>query len=189
LFYNGRPNNKQKQAKMQELQKFIDRANDHDRKYYTHLVSKMTPEEQQRFADLTLRFDAAGAKDALGWAHGELQGKIPQLARFLVLKNLHDTVTNIPANTDMAADFHPNPEEILAEMTAALGEEKVNKFLTAYGLGLANNFISLLDEGNCNREQEKITWGLFELDPEERTLGRRIAGLHEDIVDFDQEVK
>lgn len=32
---------------MQKLQQYINRLNDHDRKYYTHLVSKMSPEEQQ----------------------------------------------------------------------------------------------------------------------------------------------
>ena len=174
---------------MQKLQQYIDQANDHDRKYYTHLVSKMSPEEQQRFEELTIRFDDAGAKRPLQWAHGELGGKIPQLARFLVLKNLHDIAQDVTGNIGLAEDFYPNPEELFTEIATAVGEEKLRHFLAIYGQGLTNNVISILDEGNFESERDKITWGLFELDAEEQTLGRRIAGLHEDAMEFDQEVK
>lgn len=169
-----------------QLQQYLDQASDHDRKYYSHLVSQMSSAEQQRFTELVHRCAGAGAKKPLQWAYSELHEDIPQFARFLVLKNLHDLATAIPTNVDMAGDFHPNPDEAFTEIAAAMGAEKLNKFLTAYGMGLVNNFISLLDEGNFESERDKVTWGLFELNEDETVIGRRIAGLHEDIVDFNQ---
>lgn len=96
---------------------------------------------------------------------------------------------NVTGNVGLAEDFHPNAEGLFTEIATAVGEEKLRHFLAIYGQGLTNNVISILDEGNFESERDKVTWGLFELDAEELTLGRRISGLHEDVMEFDQEIK
>ncbi len=68
---------------MKNTQKHLE--NSSNKKYYEHIISKLTEEQKEEFESLVTRLEKAGAKTPLSWASSEVTEKIPQFARFLVL--------------------------------------------------------------------------------------------------------
>jgi len=152
--------------------------------------------DQQRLADLTELLTRLGAPDPSAWARSELEEDIPQVARYLFLRQAWQHVvgdgdqTWIDAWRDLAAQSPSAPcagigpalERLLAagadrdDLTTVV---RVMQYSTLFGL------CYLLDDpGDVEPEVAELGWALVEVD-EEGTVGRHIGALHESLLETD----
>ena len=163
--------------------------NSADKEYYEKQILKLTDNQKEEFESLVIRLENAGAKNPLSWANSEVNEKIPQFGRFLMLKSLFDIAKSTEDNISMAGDFDDDFEEKLDEIKDKIGEEKLFDFLTSYSKGIIYNLIELLDEGNREIDRDKISWTLIKTDENFEPTGQIIQGLHEDFLEFEYEIK
>lgn len=151
--------------------------------------STFTDVQKEEYESLVMRLGNAGAKNPSSWASSEVTEGLPQFARFLVLKSLFDIAKSTDDNIAMAADFDDELDEKYNTIKDAVGEEKLLSFLTAYSKGIIYNVIGLLDEGNQESDRDKISWTLMKTDENFESTGQIIQGLHEDFLEFEDEIK
>lgn len=151
--------------------------------------SKFTDVQKEEYESLVMRLGNAGAKNPSSWASSEVTEGLPQFARFLILKSLFDIAKSTDDNIAMAADFDDELDEKYNTIKNAVGEEKLLSFLTAYSKGIIYNVIGLLDEGNQESDRDKISWTLMKTDENFESTGQIIQGLHEDFLEFEDEIK
>jgi len=152
--------------------------------------------DEQRVADLTELLTRLGATDPSAWARSEVEEDIPQLARFLFLRQAWTHVvadgdtTWIDAWRELAsqsphapcAGIGPAMERLLA--AGARPEDiatvvRVMQYSTLFGL------CYLLDDpGDVEPEVSEVAWALVEVD-DEGTVGRHIGALHESLLETD----
>jgi hypothetical protein len=135
--------------------------------------------------DLVARMRDLGVEDPEGWAQSELQGDIPQEARWLILRRIWaecidgwtaDDLSAVPA-ARRAVDAGAAPEDVVRAMRAAAYE-------AAFGV------LALIDEGyDAEAPADAPGWRLNEVrfDEAEDGLpsGRVVAGLHESVLSAD----
>ncbi|KPH14721.1 hypothetical protein [Chryseobacterium sp. ERMR1:04] len=151
--------------------------------------STFTDVQKEEYESLVMRLGNAGAKNPSSWASSEVTEGLPQFARFLVLKSLFDIAKSTDDNIAMAADFDDELDEKYNTIKDAVGEEKLLSFLSAYSKGIIYNVIGLLDEGNQESDRDKISWTLMKTDENFESTGQIIQGLHEDFLEFEDEIK
>ncbi|XVQ07101.1 hypothetical protein ACQP1W_31245 [Spirillospora sp. CA-255316] len=137
--------------------------------------------QQQRTAAITLRerFARLGADGPEQWARSEISEHLPQMARFLLLRQLWNeaingwenpgAVENVPAAARLLAAGADRNDVILAMRAAAF--EAV--FAT----------LSAIDEGGSTAPgQDPLPgWCLHETGSTDQPTGRRLHGLHESL--------
>lgn len=163
--------------------------NSADKEYYEKQISKLTDNQKEEFESLVIRLENAGAKNPLSWANSEVNEKIPQFGRFLVLKSLFEITKSTEDNISMATDFDDDFEDKFEEIKEQIGQEKLIDFLKSYSKGIIYNLIELLDEGNREVDRDKISWTLMKTDENFEPTGQIIQGLHEDFLEFEDEMK
>ncbi|UKB82297.1 hypothetical protein LF887_14925 [Chryseobacterium sp. MEBOG06] len=89
----------------------------------------------------------------------------------------------------MATDFDDEVEEKYNTLKDIVGEEELLSFLTSYPKGIIYNVVGLLDEGTQEAERDKVSWILMKIDENFESTGQMIQGLHEDFLEFEDEVK
>ena len=172
---------------MKQTQKHLE--NSKQKEFYERKISKLTSEQKDEFESLVIRLENAGAKNPLSWASSEVTEKIPQFGRFLVLKTLFDIAKSIEDNISIAEDFDEDINDKFDEIKENVGQEKLFDFLTSYSKGIIYNLIELLDEGNREFDRDKISWTLMKTDENFEPTGQIIQGLHEDFLEFENEVE
>ncbi|HJT74163.1 MAG TPA: hypothetical protein VJ720_09095 [Chitinophaga sp.] len=170
---------------MKELQKYLEQSS--DRKYYEHRISTLSETEKERLEQLVIKMANAGAKEPFSWAFSEFREGIPQFARFMVLKGLYQSAYDIEGSIGTGNDFDPHIDTVYKEIADAVGEEKLKGFLINYGKGMLYNMLGILDEGNTDYESED-SWQLMEHNRGSDTLGKPVSGLHEDFLEFEQQL-
>jgi hypothetical protein len=105
----------------------------------------------------------------------------------MIIKGLYLTARDAEGNVDSGHDFDPNIGNTYQEIATVVGEEKIKQFLVGYGKGLLNNMLGIFDEGNFDYESND-SWLLITHDRETGTPGKPISGLHEDFLEFDDEI-
>ncbi|SHF81564.1 hypothetical protein SAMN02787100_2670 [Chryseobacterium sp. OV279] len=151
--------------------------------------STLTDLQKEEYESLVMRLRNAGAKNPSSWASSEVTEGIPQFARFLILKSLFDIAKSTYDNITMASDFDDEVEEKYDAIKDIVGEEKLLSFLTSYSKGIIYNVVGLLDEGNQEADRDKISWTLMKTDENFQSTGQVIQGLHEDFLEFEDEIK
>jgi hypothetical protein len=152
--------------------------------------------DDQRIADLTELLTRLGATDPAAWARSEVEEDIPQVARYLFLRQAWTHVvperddTWIDAWRELAAaspgapcaGIGPALERLLAagasreDLSAVV---RVMQYSTLFGL------CYLLDDpGEVEPEVADVAWALVEVD-DEGTVGRHIGALHESLLETD----
>lgn len=149
-----------------------------------------------QLAQLTRLFDLAGAANPASWAHSEIEENIPQLARFLFLRQawrrvLSETesewiergIAESKRNTGApGASLGPALERCLA--TGCTREDLLTVARTAQWQLLHAICYLLSDPAIEDPELRHIGWELVEIDPQGRR-GRAIGGLHESVLETD----
>lgn len=145
---------------------------------------------------LTRLFDALGAPDPEGWARSQVDQGIPQLARYLFLRQAwrnivpEDDSRWIDAAIARAKD---HPGEPYAGAGLALGrlrakgatDEELTDLVRAMQAELLFGLCYLLDDpGEVEEAVEDIAWALVQID-DEGTVLETIGGLHESVLETD----
>ncbi|MFV0542006.1 MAG: hypothetical protein ACK5MZ_12360 [Aestuariibaculum sp.] len=175
------------QYKMKHTQQHLENS-DH-KEFYEQEISKLTDKQKEEFESLVIRLENAGAKNPLSWASSEVSEKIPQFGRFLVLKSLFDIAKSIEDNILIAEDFDEEIEDKFEEIKEKVGQKELFDFLKSYSKGMIYNVIEILDEGNQEVDRDKISWILMKTDDNFEPNGQIIQGLHEDFLEFEDEIK
>ena len=145
---------------------------------------------------LTALFRKLGACDPEGWARSQIEEGIPQLARFLFLRQAWRAVVD---DGDAAwieqaigrAETHPD------EPNAAVGhtlrklrargatDNEITDLVRGMQAQLLFHFCYLLeDPGDVEPEVADVSWALVQTDEDGKVVGR-IGGLHESVLDTD----
>ena len=172
---------------MKEINKCIEQLSENEQKRYRYELSKMDEAQIQRLETLVARMVKYGAKRPLSWAWSEFKEGIPQWARFMILKSMYVSIYHVKGNVDSGSEFNPRMNEVYQEIVAVTGEERLKQFLIAYGKGMLYTMLDVFDEGNTNYESND-SWVLVQYDREKEATGKPISGLHEDFLDFEQEI-
>jgi hypothetical protein len=143
---------------------------------------------EQELTDLFVRL---GARNPAQWAHSEITEGIPQLARFLFLRQAwKHVVPEADRNwiRDLASVDGNGPE---GDVGAALGrltvqgvdENDLTTVVRAMQRKLLFALCYLLDDsGTLEPEVRDIAWRLFQVDDNERPIAL-IASLHESVLE------
>ncbi|RKT01740.1 hypothetical protein [Chryseobacterium defluvii] len=65
---------------------------------------------------------------------------------------MYQSASDVEGNTDAALEFNQDTYYIFEEISQAIGAEKLNQFLSAYGKGMLYNLLGTFDEGNPDYE-------------------------------------
>lgn len=172
---------------MEQIKKYLGQMSDHNRRHYEYELSKISEAEKQRLEALVARMAENGAKKPFEWAWSEFREGIPQWARFMILKGMYQSVYDIEGSVDAGNEFDQQTSNIHQKIADKIGTEKLNQFLIGYAKGMLYNMLGIFDEGNFDHES-KDSWMLVEYDIENDRLGKPISGLHEDFLEFEQEI-
>ncbi|MDR0524705.1 MAG: hypothetical protein LBG90_02395 [Spirochaetaceae bacterium] len=172
---------------MEILEKYIDASP--YKKIFVKGISELTETQKSELENLVIRLEKAGAKNPLQWAFSEIKENIPQFGRFLVLKRLFEITKSPKENVSMASDFDDEIEDKFSEISKIIGEEKFLDFLLSFSKGIMYNVTELFDEGNRNMEEDKVNWILLKTDENGKHSEQIIQGLHEDFLEFENEIK
>jgi hypothetical protein len=147
--------------------------------------------------DLTGLFEKLGARDPALWARSQIEEGIPQLQRFLFLRQAWRNVVR-ENNTDwMQALIQralKNPDEPYAGVGHALqrcldrgaSAQDLNDIVRGMQAELLFGLCYMLDDPMFNeKELAEFEWGLFEVDEDGRPILPAIRGLHESVLETD----
>ena len=147
-------------------------------------------------ADLTALFRKLGAEDPAGWARSQIAEGIPQLARYLFLRQAWRNVVSEDDPSwinDEIADGVKRPGDPYAGVGKALArlrdlgaaDDDIVDVVRGMQAGLLFNLCYLLDDpGDVEPEVEDVCWRLVQTDDDDNVLGI-INGLHESVFEVD----
>ena len=145
---------------------------------------------------LTALFRKLGAPNPEGWAHAQLNEGIPQLARFLFLRQAwRSIVKEGEANwiDESISSAELKPAEPYAGVGLALkklrGRGATNDEITDLVRGMQAQLLHSLcylleDPGIVEPEASSVFWALFQTD-EEGNILESVDGLHESVLETD----
>ena len=173
---------------MEEIKKQLDQLSGSNKKYYEFEISKLNESEKQHLEELVLRMVKSGARKPLDWAWSEFREGLPQWARFMILKEMYLSAYDVGGNVDAAGEFGPEVSRVYEEISSGIGTEKLNRFLTAYAKGMLYNMLGIFDEGNFDYESND-SWILMTQNRETDEPGKPVSGLHEDFLEFEEQIE
>ena len=146
--------------------------------------------------ELAALFRKLGARDPEGWARSQVGENIPQLARFLFLRQawrqiVEEGDSSWIVNSIQRAQTHPN--EAYAGVGHALKklrargatDDEITDVVRGMQAKLLFSFCNLLeDPGDIEPEVADVAWALVQVDDEGNVLDN-IGGLHESVLDTD----
>jgi hypothetical protein len=148
-------------------------------------------------ASLSALFEKLGAKDSKSWASSQIKEGIPQLQRFLFLRQAWSTILdedNIKWIEGEIQNTEKNPSGPYAGVGSALKHAIAKgvspQDLTDIARGIQAQMLFqicyLLDDPSFSEpELQDFSWGLFEVDEEDNPIQPRIGGLHESVLETD----
>jgi hypothetical protein len=146
--------------------------------------------------ELAAMFRRLGARDPEGWARSQVEEGIPQLARYLFLRQAWRQVVKegdsgwIEASIERA---QTHPDEPYAGVGHALTklralgttDEEITDVVRGMQAQLLFSLCYLLDDpGEVEPEVEDVAWVLAQVDTEGNVLGT-VGGLHESVLETD----
>ena len=149
----------------------------------------------QGFEELTAIFRRLGASDPEGWAISQVQEGIPQLARFVFLKQAWSLVL-ADGDTGWTAPYIESalnkPDEPYAGVGLALQRllsagadpRDLTDVVRGIQADLLFNLCYLLGDPGFPNQIADVAWGLFQLDDDDRPVAH-IGGLHESVLETD----
>lgn len=146
--------------------------------------------------ELAALFERLGARDPQSWASSQIRERIPQLHRYLFLRQCWQNV--IEEDSTGWVDHHikqaeQDPERPFAGMGAALKRavdlgvrpEDLSQIARGVQVELLFELCYMLeDNGLMEPELNGVGWGLFQTDEEGNPL-EPIYSLHESVLDLD----
>lgn len=152
--------------------------------------------DKSELAKLTALCTKLGAPDPAGWACSQVTEGIPQLARFVFLR---EAWRRVLAEDDVAwidatiAATEADPGAPFAGVGAALarlraqgaGDADLTEVIHGMQAATLFSFTRLLDDpGELEPEVADVAWALVQISPDGEVLGQ-ISGLHESVLETD----
>jgi hypothetical protein len=146
--------------------------------------------------ELTELFRKLGAQDPESWASSQLQEGIPQLQRFLWLREAWKLIVPDDNYDWMAAEIkraETSPNDPYSGVGLALKQclergidkEALNEIVRGKQAEFLFALCYMLEDPNLpEKEVKNLCWGLFETDEEGNPVGP-IGGLHESVLETD----
>lgn len=147
--------------------------------------------------ELTELFERLGAREPAAWARSQIEEGIPQLQRFLFLRQAWRNVVREGDTDWMQGEIHraqQHPEAPYAGVGLALARcldkgvsaQDLNDIVRGKQAEFLFNLCYLLDDPMLTeKELEEFAWGLFEFDGDGNPLPPCIGGLHESVLETD----
>ncbi len=145
---------------------------------------------------LTSLFEKLGARNPEEWARSQMTEGIPQLARFLFLRQAWRGVVSPSDPTWIDASlqgYKTNPDAPYAPVGKAIEtlqakgatEQELTELVRGMQAELLFNLCCLVEgPGEVEEEVSDVAWGLFLLDDEDQPV-QSIEGLHESVLETD----
>lgn len=145
---------------------------------------------------LAKQFALLGARNPTEWARSQVEEGVPQLARFLFLRQAWNLVVaedDATWTADMQASAKRRPsdpgaaagpalERLLAQGARA---EDITTVVRVMQWRMLASLCYLLDDpGTLESDVEGVAWGLFQLDQDEQPVAA-MRGLHESVLEAD----
>jgi len=146
--------------------------------------------------ELTAFFRRLGAPKPETWAHSQIAEGIPQIARFLFLRQAWRDIVDESdpkwiADAIDHARTHPNDpyagvgHALTKLMERGATEQEITDLVRGMQAELLFSFCCLLDDpGELEPEVSNVSWALTELDEDGNIVGA-IGGLHESVLETD----
>jgi hypothetical protein len=149
------------------------------RSWWDYWLTQLTDEQRQAAVDLRDRFAALDAREPEDWAGSEIREGIPQLARFLVLRDLWAEAVDGWAQPE-ALESVPAAQRLLA---AGADRADLVRAMRAAAYEAAFAVLNRVDEGSDRDAPDDCPhWQLAEIGPGGEPTGRFVSGLHEDFL-------
>ena len=143
--------------------------------------------------ELTELFRRLGARNPADWARSQFDENLPQLARFLFLREawklvvadndadwIRDRINDVPGGP--GGEIGPALQRLLA---SGAGESDLTTVVRTMQWRLLSGLCQLLDDpGYLEEEARDVAWRLFQIDGDERPTAV-MAGLHESVLEAD----
>ncbi|HYQ43032.1 MAG TPA: hypothetical protein VER11_13720 [Polyangiaceae bacterium] len=141
-------------------------------------------------------FAKLGARDPAGWARSQLEEGIPQLARFVFLRQAWRAIVSEEDSSwieEAVSRSNTHPKEPYAGVGHALRalrargatDEELTDLVRGMQARLLFDFCYLLeDPGDVEPEVADIAWALVQIDDAGTVIGN-IGGLHESVLETD----
>jgi hypothetical protein len=143
--------------------------------------------------ELTELFRSLGARNPADWARSQLDENLPQVARFLFLREawklvvadydmgwIRDRTDDAP--TGPGGEIGPALKRLLS---SGATESDLTTVVRTMQWRLLFGLCQLLDDpGNLEKEVRDVAWRLFQVDEDEQPT-TVIAGLHESVLETD----
>lgn len=148
-------------------------------------------------AKLTLLFDRLGARDAESWATSQVNERIPQLQRFLFLRQAWRGILderNVDWIQNQMKESDRNPGGPYAGVGSALkrclskgiSPQDLTDIVRGTQAEMLFQLTYLLDDpGFSEPELANFAWGLFQVDENDNPIPPRIGGLYESVLSTD----
>jgi hypothetical protein len=158
-------------------------------------ASKRSEPMSQGFEELTAIFRKLGANDPEGWASSQVQEGIPQLARFVFLKQAWSLVLADDDTRWIAPSVESalkRPDEPYASVGLALQRllsagadpRDLTDVVRGMQAELLFNLCYLLGDPGFPNPIADVAWGLFQLNDDDQPVVH-IGGLHESVLETD----
>lgn len=143
--------------------------------------------------ELTELFRKLGARNPADWANSQLDENLPQLARFLFLREAWRLVVGDGDPSWIKARISDDPAGPGGEIGPALkrllaagaAESDMTVVVRTMQWRLLFGLCQLLDDpGNLEKEVRDIAWRLFQIDEDDQPTAV-ISGLHESVLETD----
>ena len=148
-------------------------------------------------AELSQLFERLGAQNSKSWASSQIKEGIPQLQRFLFLRQAWRNILdedNIKWIERQIQDTERYPTGPYADVGSALKRSLAKgvspQDLTEIARGIQAQMLFqlcyLLDDPDIREpELKEFSWGLFEVDADNNPIPPRIGSLHESVLETD----
>jgi hypothetical protein len=143
---------------------------------------------EDELADL---FFKLGARDSRGWAHSQLAEGLPQLARFLFLRQAWKLVIKTDDQRWISDAQHVSAASpggaagpaLTRMLSAGVSQQDISILVNVMQWRLLAGLCQLLDDpGDLEAEVRNIAWRLFQVDESDRPLVA-ISGLAESVLE------
>lgn len=146
--------------------------------------------------ELAALFQKLGARNPEAWARSQVEEGIPQLARFVFLRQAWRQIVKEGDSSWIDSSIRraeTHPDEPYAGVGPALKKlcgrgataEELTDLVRGMQAELLFSFCHLLDDpGDVEKDVADVAWGLVRVDEEGNVLGS-IGGLHESVLETD----